>query len=92
MSLETSTRVVRDPELYAAQLDGETVMMNLETSRYYGLNRVGSRVWELLAQPMSVSELCGTLQDEFEVTPEACEQEVAALVQKLVDEKLVRIV
>ena len=52
--------------------------------------RVGSRVWELLREPMSVTELCATLQDEFEVEPETCEGEVMALVQKLLDEKLVR--
>jgi len=67
-------------------------MLNLDTSRYYGLNRVGSRVWELLAQPTTVAELCATLQQEYAVPPEQCEREVLALTQKLLDEKLVRMI
>lgn len=87
-----STRLVRNPSLVAAELDGETVMLSVEMSRYYGLDAVGGRVWELLAQPTTLADLCATLQREYDVLPGQCEREVAALASELVEAQLVHIV
>lgn len=92
MALDLSTRLVRDNSLTTAELDEEVVMLSLETSRYYGLNPIGSRIWELLAQPRTIAELCATLEGEYDVAPEQCEREVVALAQKLLDEKLAQVV
>jgi len=90
MTLELNTRLVRDPSLTTAELDGEVVMLSLETSRYYGLNLVGSRIWELLAQPQTLQQVCDTLLNEYDVTRVQCEREVLDVAQKLIDEKLVQ--
>ncbi len=92
MAIDLATRLQRDNSLTTAELDGEIVMLSLETSRYYGLNPIGSRIWELLAQPTTVAELCATLENEYAVSPAQCEREALALAQKLLDEKLARIV
>lgn len=86
-----TTRLVRNPSLTTAELDGQVVMLNVDTSRYYGLNTVGTRIWELLAQPQTIAQLCRTLQTEFDVSPEQCEREVMALAQKMLDENLVQL-
>lgn len=90
--LDLNTTLVRNSSLVAAQLDGETVMMSLDTSRYYGLNPVGGRIWELLVQPMTVAAVCDTLQQEYNVARGQCEREVLLLAQKLIAEKLVQVV
>ncbi len=89
MTLDTT--LVRNPSLTTAELDGEVVMLSLETNRYYGLNSVGTRIWELLAQPMTLAAVCDILMNEYDVTREQCEQETLAVAQKLVDEKLVHV-
>lgn len=91
MALDMNTRLVRNPLLTTAELDGEVVMLSLETNRYYGLNAVGSRIWELLAQPMTLQQVCDVLMHEYAVSREQCEREVLAVTQKLLDEKLAQV-
>ncbi len=55
------------------------------------MNPVGARVWELLKQPKSVSELRDVLLDEYEVDQERCAQDLLALLQKMRDEGLIEV-
>ena len=85
-------KIVRRGEVLAANLADELVMMNLESSSYYGTNTVGNRIWELLEQPRTVSELCAALQAEFDVDDETCQRDVLPFIEKVVDEKLVSVI
>lgn len=85
-------RIVRKEEVLASNLDDEVVMMNLESDSYYGMNAVGSRIWDLLERPLAVAELCAKLQEEFDVDDETCQRDVLPFIQKTIDEKLVRII
>ncbi len=76
----------------AADVDDEVVMMNLERGNYYGLNAVGSRIWKLLKEPMSVADLCRQLQQEYRVEPEQCRQDVLELLEQLNAETLLEII
>lgn len=75
-TLNLDSRIVRNPDLIATEMDGETVMMSIERGEYFGLNRVGSRIWELLATPMTIQQLCEQLQQEFEIDAGRCRTEV----------------
>ena len=50
---------------------------------HYGLEEVGARIWELIAEPRTVGEICDTLLDEYEVEPDVCERDVIALLGEL---------
>ena len=55
-------------------LDGESVILNLQDGVYYGLNQVGSVIWALIREPMTVGNLRERLLDEYEVEPQQCEE------------------
>lgn len=75
--------------LHEATLDGsDTVLLDVETSKYYDLNLVASRIWQLLEQPRSPDELCETLQDEFDVDPADCKAQVEAFLKQMCDKGL----
>ena len=82
--------VVRDPDMIAAEMDGDLVMMSVERGAYFGIGGVGTRVWELLEQPRSVDQLCAAIVAEYEIDEATCRTDVTAFVQRLLDEKLVR--
>ena len=67
----------------STQLEGEVVILGLAAGEYFSLTEVGSRIWELVAAPVAVHELCRQLQDEYAVTAEQCEGETLALLQQL---------
>ena len=50
MNPSLPTQVEISPEALFQELDGETVLLNLQSERYYGLDDVGTRMWQLLAE------------------------------------------
>jgi hypothetical protein len=90
--IEIGTVITRTDEIISADMDGETVMMSIEQGNYYGLNPIGSRIWELIEAPVSVSSLCDTLQAEFDVCPETCQQDVLEFLNQLKNEEILEII
>lgn len=92
MRLEPSTRVHRLGNVLESEIGDKTVMMGIDQGSYFGLNTTGSRIWALLAEPVSIDTLCDRLSKEFEVQPEQCEPEVVAFLQNLLERGLVQVV
>ena len=79
-----------DPDVVTQQVEGETVLVHLQTNQIYALNRTGSRGWELLASGMSREAVIEQLQGEFDAPPEQIGDEVDKLIANLVEQKLLR--
>ena len=86
-----NTIVAQIKELVSSDLDGETVLLSIETGKYYNMDPIGSRIWELIEDPMSVSQLIDILLDEFNVDRKQCEQEVLTFLNKLAGDHLIRV-
>jgi Coenzyme PQQ synthesis protein D (PqqD) len=84
--------VKRADDLGSCDLDGETALMSVENGQYYGLDPIGSRIWNLLAQARPVSDLCALLLEKFEVEPAQCEHDVLAFLQELAQDNLIKVV
>jgi Coenzyme PQQ synthesis protein D (PqqD) len=89
--LSPETIVARRPEPLTAEVHDELVMLDPRQSAYFGLDRIGKRVWELLERPQSVNQLCGDLKDEFDVTFEDCRADVLALLEQLREAELLEV-
>lgn len=79
------------PEQICSDLAGETVILNLKTGMYYGLNALGTRIWELIQEPRSVDAIRDTLVEEYEVEPERCERDLLTLLQEMAAEGMIRV-
>ena len=77
-------------DVMARPLGGETVILDLSSGTYFGLDRVGTRVWELLKEGKPLGDVCGTLLDEYEVSREQLEADVFDLARQLLERKLIR--
>jgi Coenzyme PQQ synthesis protein D (PqqD) len=90
MSIGLDTVLNRNDDiLYASVGSEEAVMMSVTAGRYYGLNAVASRLWELLETPKTIAQLCAQICEEFEVDAQTCEAEVLKFVQDLIDNGVV---
>jgi hypothetical protein len=83
MSFGPTTLLIRSSTALAASVDGETVMLDPTTSRYFGLEATGARIWELLETPKSQEQLVAALIEEYEVEPETCRAEVSQFLEVL---------
>jgi hypothetical protein len=59
------------------------MLLNLKSGRYYGLDEVGTRIWEMLAEGRSVESMVAQLLGEYDVTREKLETDVAQFVETL---------
>lgn len=88
-AINLNSKLTINDKLLSTEIDNELVLMSIDTGKYFGLNTVGSRVWELLKTPIEVTDLLNRLQEEFNVGKEQCETEVMSLLQKMLDKNLV---
>lgn len=79
------------PEVIATSLNtGESVLLHIGTKTYFRLSETGSRVWDLMSEGLTMSEIGNPLEAEFEVTTDKAKESVITLTQALADEKLVQ--
>jgi len=83
-----SSRIARSDGVICAAVDGEVVALNIEKGVCYGLDAIGSEVWDLIAEPRSIADICQTLRSRYRVEQAVCESDVLALIADLRDEGL----
>jgi hypothetical protein len=84
--------VVATSEQVSCALGDESAILNLKNSVYYGMDPVGSRIWNLLAQQRSVGDLRDILVGEYDVETERCERDLFALLERMRSEGLIQVV
>jgi hypothetical protein len=83
MGVTPDEQFVVHPSVICRELSGETVLLNLESGVYYGLDAVGTRVWQLLMQGRTLGSVCETMIEEYDVAPDILRDDVARLVGEL---------
>ena len=83
--------IVASPDLMMADLEGEAVLLNIESGRYFGLNEVGTRIWAQLSEPRTVEEIVNALQGEYAVPVEQLQRDVMAFVDQMISRSLLHI-
>lgn len=77
-------------DVQGTNMDGETVLLDLSTGRYYTLNRLGSVIWEHCTGRHTISDIHAILCDRFDVVPERALGDLVTLVNQLVQEGLLQ--
>jgi hypothetical protein len=72
-------------------MNGEKVMLCMESGKYFNLGEIGGRIWELLAQPTSVPTLVSRLVSEYDIESDICELQVSLFLQQMESEGLVQV-
>lgn len=83
MELQDSTVVRRGDGWLSAWVGEEHVMMSADTGTCISLSETGGRIWELIEQPVSLSNLCDTLAGEYEVAADTLRADVVHFLQTM---------
>jgi hypothetical protein len=89
--LTFASRAVVPQHVLIRHLDGESVLLNLETEKYFGLDSTGTRMWELLTNSPNIESAYGKLAGEFEVEPDVLRTHLAELLGQLVENGLLHV-
>ena len=90
-TLSPSLTVVATSNQVACALAEEVVILELNSGKYYGLNAVGTRIWNLIQEPRIVGDILNTILSEYDVEPDVCECDLAAVLQDLAVHGLIEI-
>jgi len=79
-------------DVIAREVAGEMVLLDLESGLYFGLDPVGSRIWDRLSEgPCSLAEVCDLVEAEFDAPRDQIERDIVALAAQFTEKKLINI-
>ena len=84
-------RVVVPSHVLIRFLDKESVLLNIETERYFGLDETGTRMWQLVTASPSVEMAYQQLLEEYDVAPELLRDHLTDLLARLVENGLLEV-
>ena len=85
MKLLVKNKVTVPDGVLVRDLAGESVLLNLNSESYFGLDEVGTNMWTVLAASPSIEAAFDTLLIEYEVDPVQLRNDLHNFIEKLVD-------
>lgn len=73
------------------ELQGEAVLLEIESGVYFGLNEIGSRIWNLLVAHGDIERVLDDLLAEYDVSEERLRRDLESFLATLCDRQLVRL-
>ena len=91
MAISFSNRVRPADNVLIRELEGESVLLNLDSESYFGLDDVASRMWAVLTTSNSIQDSYEILAKEYEVPEQELRQDLGTLIEELIEHGLVEI-
>jgi hypothetical protein len=76
------------PQVMSRLVDDDTVLLDLESGMYFGLDGVGKRIWDSVAEGCSIGKIAAIITAEFEVDEARAQADVVAFASDLVERGL----
>jgi len=86
MTVSFSDRVRVPDDVLISNLQEESVILNLDSERYYGLDHVGTRFVSVLNTSESIEAAYELLRDEYDVDPQSLRQDLLELIENLLEQ------
>lgn len=86
-----SNIISADPEAVSCELGTGAAILDLRNGAYFSLNSVGAFVWDEIAQPRSIAELCAAILNRYDVSEDQCRSDLSKLLSDLNEASLIRI-
>ena len=83
------SKITISNEVLAQEVDGETVLLDLASESFFGLDEVSTRIWQLLQAGQGRAEVIDTLLDEYDVERDVLEKDISGLLSRLSEAGLI---
>ena len=91
MAFLPSTPILRTPHAVSRFVGGETIVLDFASNRFFTLDEVGGRIWELIAERGTFEGILEGVVAEFDVEPGLAKADLERLLSELATRGLVRI-
>lgn len=91
MSVSFDQKLVVTPDTLINVIEGESVLLNLKSENYFGLDQIGTRMWTLLTTSDSIQAAYEALLDEYNVSADELRKDMQDLIEKLIANELLEV-
>lgn len=88
--LDEAGTYCRNQELLSVEMDGDLVMMSIESGNYFGVSGIGPFIWQLIETPQSFGGLVEAICAEFEVDAETASVDLRSFLEALSENEMVK--
>ena len=78
--------------VFAQEVDGEMVLLDMESENYFGLDEVGTAIWQAMQEYGTLQEVFNALLEQYDVEAEVLEKDLSEFIEKLVESGLVEVI
>lgn len=89
MSISLTSTITISNKIIIQEVDNETVLLDLHNEIYFGLDEIGTHIWQLLQEHKQLQEVYDIILQEYDVSEQQLENDFNALLQQLVEKSLV---
>ncbi|ADV46003.1 PqqD family protein [Nitratifractor salsuginis] len=86
--MDFSKKVIFPDSIFAQEVDGEMVLLDMNTENYFGLDSVASDIWKLLQEGKTIGETYEALLEIYEVDPETLRKDLETFIDNLLENRL----
>ena len=90
-SVTLASKATPSDDVLIQEVGGESVLLDLASEQYFGLDQVGTRIWALLDEQDNLQAIADTLSAEFDAEPERIQGDLLALIGELARAGLVKV-
>ncbi|MEP9378546.1 PqqD family protein [Aquabacter sp. CN5-332] len=92
MGLGLDSHIVAAPDILSADVDGELVLMDAVSGKYFTFEGVGADIWRALGAPVSVGALCDRLVGEYDAPEERIRASTLRFLNDILERHLIKVV
>ena len=89
--MDLNQKIIFADTVFAQEVDDEMVILDMESENYFGLDEVGTAIWQEMQEKETLQEVFDTLLAQYDVEPEVLETDLSNFVQKLLESGLVEV-
>jgi ornithine carbamoyltransferase len=90
-NMDLDQKIIFSDTVFAQEVDGEMVLLDMESENYFGLDEVGTAIWQAMQEKETLQEVLDTLLEQYDVEAEVLERDLSDFVDKLLESGLVEV-
>ena len=87
--MDLQQNITVNPDVISQEVSGETVILDLNSENYFGLDEVGTRIWQLIEEKGNLQAIVDQLLSEYDVSEDQLLEDLEVLLTQVADIGLV---
>ncbi len=87
--MDLNQKVIFSDTVFGQEVDGEMVLLDMNSENYFGLDEVGTAIWQVMQEKKLLRDVHADLLEQYEVEPEMLERDLLDFAEKLAESGLV---